>query len=124
MTHQLEYAQDPHHSDGEDGEISIGILKIYFRPNSAFRYPRPRLTSCSPDEPDDLSGLADDEDVLELGEEEGEVEGHDGQQVHEVHRALEELPLAGRAYCWTIMLDRHISLYPYYRTHQGNTEER
>ena len=82
------------------------------------------LLFCSPDEPDDLAGLADDEDVFELGEEEGEVEGHDGQQVHEVHRTLEELPLAGRAYCWTIMLDRHISLYPDYRTHQGDTEER
>ena len=51
-----------------------------------------------PDESDDLARLADDEDVFELREEEGEVEGHDGQQVHQVHRALEEPPLARRAH--------------------------
>ena len=51
-----------------------------------------------PDESDDLARLADDEYVLEPGEEEREEEGHDGQHVHQVHGALEEPPLAGRAH--------------------------
>ena len=82
----------------------------------------PRLTSCPPDEPDDLSGLSDDEDVLELGEEEGEVEGHDGQQVHEVHRTLEELPLAGCAH-WQLgeVVDQHTPHYPDYKVHDKKT---
>ena len=50
-----------------------------------------------PHEPDNLSGFADDLDVLEAVEEERQVEGDDGQEVDQVHRLLEELPLPGRA---------------------------
>ena len=50
-----------------------------------------------PNEPNDLSGLPDDLDVLEAVEEERQVEGDDGQEVDQVHRLLEELPLPRRA---------------------------
>ena len=49
--------------------------------------------SHDPDESDNFPGLPDDLDVLQLIEEDGQVEGDDGQHVHHVHRVLEEPPL-------------------------------
>ena len=53
---------------------------------------------CTPDESDDFAGLADDEDVLEVRHDEREEEGQDGEDVDQVHRALEEAPLSGGAH--------------------------
>ena len=51
-----------------------------------------------PDQPNDLSGLADDLIVLEAGQQEGDVEGEDGGEINHVHRLLDESQLVWADY--------------------------
>ena len=55
----------------------------------------PTTTSTATHQPDHLAGLADDLEVLEALQEQGEVEGHDGGDVDQVHGVLDELGLDG-----------------------------
>ena len=48
-----------------------------------------------PHQPDHLPCLSNDLKVLEALKDEREVEGDDGEQVNQVHRALDELELVG-----------------------------
>ena len=51
-----------------------------------------------PDQPNDLSRLADDLIVLEAGQQEGDVEGEDGGEINHVHRLLDESQLVWADY--------------------------